>query len=212
MVKEHVLRMGALAEDALGCARKTYRSLDAKDLEPLREFEHSIDQYQIAIDDEIIKMLALHQPVAGDLRFLMAALKIVNDLERIGDLTASMANRLERLIALGQSLDDLGLDMDRMMSHTAGMLTDALHAFVRQDSELARTVLERDDEIDGINTHQFESLVATMKHRPDRIDVGVALLSMSRSIERIADLATNIAEDVIFVVDAEDIRHANMPH
>lgn len=206
-VKSLVLQMGALAEDALACARLTYKSRNPADLDPLRKFEQTIDQLQVEIDDEIIKILALHQPVAGDLRYLLAALKIVNDLERIGDLTDSMANRLERLSDLGGSTQIPAIDLEYMMGQAANILTDSLHSFVRLDSEMARSVLTRDDEIDALNAQHFETLVAHMKHDPQSIDACVALLSMSRCAERIADLATNIAEDVVFVVEAEDIRH-----
>jgi phosphate transport system protein len=208
-VKRHVLNMGGLAEDALKCARTAFESRSRASADILRKFERAIDQLQVEIDDEILKVLALHQPVAGDLRFIMAAMKIVNDLERIGDLTESIANRLVMLVDTGKDYDSLNLDS--MMTKSSDMLRDALRAFVELNSELARDVLARDDEIDEMNRVNFETLIKRMQEAPDSVEASVALLSMSRAMERIADLATNIAEDVIFIVEATDVRHMAPP-
>ncbi len=208
-VKRHVLEMGAMVENGLACARGAFQSGDASGIAPLEQLERAIDDMQMEIDDEILKVLALHQPMAGDLRSLMAALKIVNDLERIGDLTASIASRLGVLLREPGTLDSL--ELCEMMDGAASMLQDSLHAFVSLDSQKARSVLAKDDEIDEMNTRNFERLVERMKREPGSVDLSVALLSVSRSVERIADLATNIAEDVVFIVDGEDIRHAGPP-
>ena len=208
-VRRHVLRMGELAQDALQCARTTFDSLDRADLTPLRSFEKSIDNLQVEIDDEILKVLALHQPVAGDLRFLMAALKIVNDLERIGDLTVNIADRMERLVKAPAPFEPITLG--GMLDLTASMLNDSLHAFIGLDSKLARSVLTRDDTVDKLNAGNYEALIVRMQDAPDQVESSVALLAISRSVERIADLATNIAEDVIFIVDATDVRHNPPP-
>lgn len=207
-VKEHVLAMGGLAEDALRFARSALISGDSGGLADLRTIEPRIDQIQLTIDDEIIKLLALHQPVASDLRFATAAMKIVNDLERIGDLASTIGCRLETIA--GEPQLNLPLQLVPMMEKAARMLKKALNAFVTLDSDLARSVLEDDDEVDALNRQHFETLVAYMKLAPESIDVAVSLLSISRSVERIADMATNIAEDVVFVVDARDIRHPGL--
>lgn len=208
-VKRHVLNMGGLVEDALKCARTAFEARSRASADLLRKFERAIDQLQVEIDDEILKVLALHQPVAGDLRFIMAAMKIVNDLERIGDLTESIANRLVLLVDSGKEYDSLNLDS--MMTKSSEMLRDALHAFVELDSVLARDVLARDDEVDDMNSQNFETLVKRMQEDPETVETSVALLSISRGMERIADLATNIGEDVIFIVEAKDVRHTAPP-
>ncbi|MFT5290109.1 MAG: phosphate transport system protein [Planctomycetota bacterium] len=204
-IKQHVLGMAGLAEEALGLALAAFTIREEVPAQRLQEVEARIDQLQLDIDDEIIKCLALHQPVARDLRFVTSAMRIVNDLERIGDLTTSIAARLLFLV----HQDPLGepLEIASMMRETAAMLRDSLNAFVTFDSELARSVCERDDIVDEQNRRHFELLVERMKRDPGSVERAVALLSISRCVERIADMSTNISEDVVYMVDAEDIRH-----
>jgi len=204
-VKRHVLGMGALVEEALGLAQSSYTNREDVPARRLADVERKIDSLQLEIDDEITKVLALHQPVARDLRFLLAAMRIVNDLERIGDLTTSIAERL--LFILGRDPVPDPIEVERMMRTCASMLRDGLNAFVSQDSTLARAVIARDDDVDELNREHFEVLIARMHEDSNSIDTAVSLISMSRGLERIADLATNIAEDVVYMVDAEDIRH-----
>ncbi len=204
-IKQHVLGMAGLAEEALGLALSAFVEHEDVPARHLAQVESRIDQLQLEIDDEIIKCLALHQPVAGDLRFIIAATRIVNDLERIGDHSTSIANRLLYIV----SVDSLGepTEIDVMMTSAADMLRDSLNSFVNQDAMLARTVLERDDAVDAQNRNHFEILIDRMKRDSGSVELCVAMLSVSRGVERIADLATNIAEDVIFMVEARDIRH-----
>ncbi len=204
-IKQHVLGMAGLAEEALGLALVAYTTREEVPVQRLVKVEARIDQLQLEIDDEIIKCLALHQPVAGDLRFVTSAMRIVNDLERIGDLTTSIAARL--LFLVGEDLLGEPIEIESMMREAAAMLKDSLNAFVALDSALARSVLERDDIVDEQNRRHFEVLVERMKRDPGSVERAVALLSVSRCVERIADMATNIAEDVVFMVDAQDIRH-----
>lgn len=204
-IKRHVLSMASSAEDALGLALEAYTRREAVPAQQLANYERQIDRLQLDIDEEILKCLALHQPVASDLRFVTSAMRIVNDLERIGDLTTSIADRLLFIVS-NDALDE-PIQIDVMMRTTAEMLRDGLNSFVNQDSALARSVLKRDDEVDEINRQHFEILISRMKRDSDSVEIAVALLSTSRALERIADLATNIAEDVVFMVDAEDIRH-----
>ncbi len=207
-IKRHVLAMGALAEEALGLASQAYQRQEEVPARRITETEERINTLQLETDDEILKLLALHQPVAGDLRFVTSAMRIVNDLERIGDLTTSIADRL--LYIVEQPPIGEPMKIEAMMTVTASMLHDGLNAFVQQDSALARRVLERDDEIDSMNRSHFEILIPRMKADSESVELAVALLSVSRAVERIGDMATNIAEDVVFMVDAQDIRHA--PH
>ncbi|MFT7487568.1 MAG: phosphate transport system protein [Candidatus Paceibacteria bacterium] len=207
-LKKNVLAMGGLAEEALQLARNTLSTRDPSHVVQLRGIEVRIDTLQLSIDDEIIKLLALHQPVASDLRFATAAMKIVNDLERVGDLATSIGERL--LFILEQPPLPVPSRLEEMMQKTALMLNKSLDAFVALDSDMARAVILDDDMIDSINREHFELLVAAMKEDPMLIDRAVASLSISRSIERIADMSTNIAEDVVFVVEAMDIRHPGL--
>lgn len=204
-IKRHVLGMAGLAEQALGLAVDAFTQRAEVPALSLTDTETQIDRLQLEIDDEIIKCLALHQPVASDLRFVTSAMRIVNDLERIGDLTSSIAERL--LFIVGRPPLGEPLELEAMMRGAAGMLRDGLNSFVDQDSALARDVVLRDDTIDDQNRRHFEILIGRMKSDPDSIDQAVALISISRAVERIADLATNIAEDVVYMVEARDIRH-----
>ncbi|MFT7668285.1 MAG: phosphate transport system protein [Planctomycetota bacterium] len=207
-LKHHVLSMGGLAEEALQLARKALVTRDPKHVEGLRSIEPRIDRLQLDIDDEIIKLLALHQPVAGDLRFATAAMKIVNDLERVGDLSSTIGNRLLKIF----DLEPLGqpLEMVTMMQSAAEMLRNSLNAFVSLDPHAARQVILDDDIVDAANREHFKVLVKIMKESPESVDVAIAFLTISRCIERIADMATNIAEDVVFVAEATDIRHPKL--
>ncbi len=204
-IKQHVLSMAGAAEDAVGLVLAGYTHRRTVPATSLAEMEIKIDRLQLDIDDEIIKCLALHQPVASDLRFVTAAMRIVNDLERIGDHTTSIADRLLAVV----DAEPIGepIAIDEMMRCAAGMLRDALNSFVDQDPLLARDVLKRDDAIDLQHRKHFEILIERMKRDPDSVEVAVALLSISRGVERIGDLATNIAEDVVYMVEARDIRH-----
>lgn len=207
-VKRHVLNMGALAEEALGLALSAFSHREEVPARTLIETEQKIDKLQLDTDDEIIKLLALHQPVASDLRFVTAAMRIVNDLERIGDHTTSIAERL--IYVVNHDALDEPVEIVKMMKGCADMLRDGLNSFVTLDSTLARAVLARDDEIDEYNREHFRILIARMKRDSESIETAIALLSISRALERVADLATNIAEDVVYMVDAEDIRHPRL--
>jgi len=209
-IKRHVLKMASLAEEGLELAREAYTRREEVPVIRLAQVEQKIDRLQLEIDDEIIKCLALHQPVAGDLRFVTAAMRIVNDLERIGDLTSSISDRL--LFIVNNPPLDESVTVDSMMTDTAKMLREALNSFVNQDAALAHEVLAQDDAIDEANRKHFEVLIERMKRDPDAVEMAIALLSTSRGLERIADMATNIAEDVVYMVEARDIRHPALDH
>lgn len=207
-IKRHVVGMAGLAEEALGLAVHAFTQREEVPARTLAKTEARIDQAQLDIDDEIIKCLALHQPVASDLRFVTMAMRIVNDLERIGDLATSIADRLLFIVnrpPLGEAID-----IESMMKTTTKMLHDGLNSFVNLDSALALSVLKLDDLVDDQNRAHFDILISRMQKDSDSVEVAVALLSISRAVERIADLATNIAEDVIFMVEAKDVRHPGL--
>jgi phosphate transport system protein len=160
---------------------------------------------EIAIDERCLKLLALRQPMAADLRFITSAMKIVTDLERMGDQAVNIA---ERVISLNQEPQlKPYLDIPKMAEIAQSMVKDVLDAFVNQDSKLARSVCERDDLVDRLNDQVFRELLTYMMSDPQTITRAVHLMIVCRCLERIADHATNIAEDVIFMVDARVIKH-----
>ncbi len=167
--------------------------------------DEAIDKKEVRIEDDCLKILALHQPVAGDLRFLITVLKVNNDLERIGDLAVNIAERAAYLAerkALGISVDFAG-----MAEHAEKMVRMSLDSLTAGDPALARKVLMMDDVIDAANREAYKVLQKLMHGDPAAIERAVHMLSASRHVERIADLATNIAEDVVYMVEGELIRH-----
>jgi len=168
--------------------------------------DEPINQLHVEIDGLAFRLLALHQPMASDLRVIVAALKINSDLERVGDMAVNIAEAAHRYLAL-PPVKPL-LDLPRMAEIAQAMLRDALDAFVKRDVDLAQSVLVRDDLLDNYKTQIFRELLTYMLQDPTKIEAGLELILISRHLERIGDHATNIAEDIIFVVSAKDVRHA----
>ena len=169
------------------------------------ELEHQVDREEVAIEESCLKILALHQPVAVDLRRTATVMKINNDLERIADLAVNIAERAQSLFALsGLVVPDA---LDRMVQVAVAMVRSSLDAFVNLDTKTARAVCLRDDEVDDLNRNVIEQLHEVMKAEPQLVEASLHLFSASRYIERIGDHATNIAEDVIYLVDGEITRH-----
>ncbi|MBN2809173.1 MAG: phosphate signaling complex protein PhoU [Deltaproteobacteria bacterium] len=167
--------------------------------------DNMINDREVRIEEECLKLLALHQPMANDLRFVITALKVNNDLERVGDLAVNIA---ERAIYLAKhEMLAVTLDFPEMATGVMDMLRAALDALTNQDTGLAREVIVRDDIIDAANRKMYDSLTRLMQESPSTIKRGLHLLSASRHLERIADLATNICEDVIYMVEGDVIRH-----
>ena len=170
--------------------------------------DHEVDKREVELEEECLKALALHHPVATDLRFIAACLKINNDLERIGDLAVNIAERAVSLSARGSVSVPEGFR--RMMEDAAGMLRGAIDAFVKGDAAAARRICGDDDEVDTAHRAIIGRLLEVMHEDPNAIDNAVELFSVSKNLERIADHATNIAEDVVFLVDGEVIRHLRL--
>lgn len=205
-LKNHLLSMGSLAEEMIHLA---VQGLVGRKDEPLREVyerEKRVNQLHIGIDDECFKLLALYQPAASDLRFVMAVIKINSDLERIADQAVNIAENTEILIQQPQLAGKL-FDIPRMADLAKGMLKDSLDAFVRKEPELARSVVQRDNEEDKLKSEAFHELLHLMQSDSSSIQRALGLILISRNLERIADHATNIAEDVIFMALGKDIRH-----
>jgi phosphate transport system protein len=205
-LKENLLKMAGLAERAISNAIEALVKRDTSLAERTIAEDEKINKMELIIDDWCLKLLALHQPMAADLRFITSAMRINIELERIGDLAVNIA---ERVIYLNQEPQlKPYIDIPEMAEITQNMLRDVLNAFVNGDAALARSVCERDDRVDGLNNQVFRELLTYMMSDPKTITRAVHLLIVSRHLERIADHATNIAEEVVYLCEAVDIRHA----
>jgi phosphate transport system protein len=204
-LKSLLLAMGGLAEDRVRSALHGLVDRDPPSIARVLVGDEAINRLHIEVDDRCFRLLALHQPVAVDLRGIVSAVKINADLERVGDLAVNIAEAAERYLA-HPPVKPL-VDIPRMGSIAQSMLRDALDAFVRRDLKLAQTVLDRDDELDGLKTKVFRDLLAFMLDDKTTVEPALDLILISRHLERIGDHATNVAEDVIFMVSAKDVRH-----
>jgi len=204
-VREMVLRMGGLAEQM---TRRVIQALVQRDsglIAEVRAMEVQVNQLHIEIDEACLELIALRQPAAADLRFIAAAMKIIVDMERIGDQAINITERAESLLAV-PPLKPL-IDIPRMADIAQDMLKNALDAYVNGDEELAYRTIRKDDEVDLLKDQVFRELLTFMMADPTTIPRAMDLILVSRHIERIADHATNICEDVIFMVKGKDIRH-----
>jgi phosphate transport system protein len=204
-LSNRLLNMGALVEERVHAAMQALieRRLDVAESIVVSDAE--VNDLQIEIDDRCLKLLALQQPMATDLRLITSAMKINADLERIGDQAVNIAENAIKILA-APPLKPM-IDLPRMAELAEAMTRDSLDAFVRRDSALARRVLSQDDEVDQMKDSMFRVLLTYMMADPGTIERALSLILVSRNLERIADHATNIAEDVIFVVEAKDVRH-----
>jgi len=200
-----LLSLSAAVEDNL---RKSVESVMQRDqalATQVIDRDHEIDMLEVDVEEECLKILALHQPVANDLRFIIAALKINNDLERIGDLAVNIAERTIFLSTL--SMPETSFNFPGMAQKAQAMVQNSLDALLNQDLDLAESVRAADDEVDEINRAMYEQIKEDIRREPDRINALIHLLSISRHLERVADHATNIAEDVIYMINGEIVRH-----
>ena len=204
-LKNRLLSMGAMVEERVHQAVVALMERNAQAAEIIIAGDVEVNDLQIEVDDRCLKLLALQQPMASDLRLITAAMKINADLERIGDQAVNVAENSLKLMTAAP-LKPI-IDLPRMAEIAEGMTRDSLDAFVRKDAALARSVLARDDEVDQLKDHIFRVLLTYMMADPGTIERALSLILVSRNLERIADHATNIAEDVIFVVEAKDVRH-----
>src|SRR5215467_3834546 len=204
-LKARLLEMGGLAEDRLRLVVHGLVDRDLVIVERVLTNDGAINQLHIEIDDRCFKLLALHQPMAVDLRSIVSAVKINTDLERVGDLAVNIAEASRRYLQ-HPPVKEL-IDLPRMAVIAQDMLRSALDAYVRRDTALAQAVLDRDDELDALKTKVFRDLLTHMLRDPGTIEPSLDLILVSRHLERIGDHATNVAEDVIFMVSAKDVRH-----
>ncbi len=204
-LKEHLLYLGSLVEESTDKSIAALLNRDAELGRGVIEGDDRVDAMEVRVEEEAMKLLALHQPVAADLRFIITVLKVNNDLERVGDLAVNIAARAADLA------DDAPLEFPvdfAVMSETVrSMVHDSLESLVRQDVALARRVWKADATVDRIHREMFQAMEDVMRHDSNSVRRATLWLSASRHLERIADLATNIAEDVIFMVTGEVVRH-----
>jgi phosphate transport system protein len=205
LLQQRLLSMGGLAEERMCDSVKAVAQRDPALVEHILTGDEPINVLHIEIDDRCFKLLALHQPMAADLRAIVAAVKINTDLERVGDLAVNIAEAGKRYLQ-HPPVKPL-IDIPRMGDIAQRMLRDALDSFVRRDLTLAESVLAADDRLDALKTQIFRELLTFMLSDPATIEPALDLILISRHLERIGDHATNIAEDVIFMVSAKDVRH-----
>ena len=204
-LKNRLLEMGGLAEERVRTIVRALVERDPARVEEVLSGDGPINQLHIEIDSRCFKLLALHQPMAVDLRAIVSAVKINTDLERVGDLAINIAEAVKRYMR-HPPVKEL-IDIPRMADIAQRMLRDALDAYVRRDTGLAQAVLDEDDALDSLKTQVFRELLTFMLQAPSTIEPALDLILISRHLERIGDHATNVAEDVIFMVSARDVRH-----
>lgn len=204
-LKRAVLDMGALVEEATNRAISSLVHRRPELADEVLRGDDAIDRMELEVEDACLKVLALHQPVAGDLRFVIAVMKVNNDLERMGDLAQNIAERSTYLSAHAPL--EVDLPFEEMMQAVRRMVSASLDSLVQRDTDIARRVIASDDEVDSLLRRMFDALQELMRRDPDSVERAVQTLSVARHLERIADLATNIAEDIVFMVEGDVIRH-----
>jgi phosphate transport system protein len=204
-LQRNIISMGLEVEDAINQSIQALQERGVALAQRVIAGDEAIDAQENRIEEECLKMLALHQPVAVDLRRIAAVLKINTDLERMADLAVDIAERAVALV--DQPLIAIPAKLKRMTEATTGMMRHSLESFVRLDTQLARRVCRQDDEVDRYNAEIIDELIRVMQSGPRMVEAGLSLFSATRHLERIADHATNIAEDVIYLVEGEIVRH-----
>ena len=204
-LKSTLLAMSAEAQTALAASVEALLQRDSTKAAQVISGDHKIDAFELEIEEQVVKLLATQQPMARDLRLLMAAMKISNDLERVGDHAVNIAQSAERLLVSPPIAPEPEIvEMARLARR---MLADALDAFVRADAQAGRALCRRDDQVDSLHDSVFRILLTHMMETPHIISAAMELFLVSRNLERVADLATNIAEDIVFMVEGKTIKH-----
>lgn len=205
ILKRRLLAFSGVVEECVHSAVRAVAERDAELARSVIAADENVDRSEVEIEEECLKLFALHQPVAIDLRFLVAVIKLNSDLERIGDLAVNIA---ERAVYLAEHPPvPIPFDFPTMADKTRTMLRQSLDALVRMDSAAALTVCRADDEIDAINRDMYARVTDGIRAHPDHLDRLIHILAVSRNLERIADHATNIAEDVVYMIQGEIVRH-----
>jgi phosphate transport system protein len=204
-LKKQILSLGAMVEEHVDMAIKAVEKKDAALAEEVISADHKVDEVEVEIEEECLKLLALHQPVAEDLRFIIAVIKINHDLERIGDEAVNIAERMVYIST--RTPVPVTFDYKLMSEKTRAMLKSSLDALVNMDENLAQEVRLKDDEVDQINREIYDHVKQAILENPDKGGYLINLFSIARNLERIADHATNIAEEVLYLVEGIIKRH-----
>jgi len=204
-IKKRILSLGGMVEERVSMAKRAIDSIDRTLANQIMKTDYEIDELEVEVEEECLKILALHQPVAVDLRFLVAVIKINNDLERIGDQAVNIAERVENISKRPRL--DLSLDYEHMAEKATSMLRMSLDALVNLDLDLAFQVLTLDDEVDHMEREMYDYIKEEIRKKPDAAGYLINFLFISRHLERIGDHSTNIAEEVIYLIEGEIVRH-----
>lgn len=204
-LRKHIFTLGTLVEDRVQQARRALDDQDTRIARMIIKSDWEIDELEVALEEECLKILALHQPVAVDLRFLVAAIKITNDLERVGDLAVNIAHNV--LTMAQYASQNFEFDYSQMAEIAERMVSMSLDALVTLDVEMAQKVLEMDDQVDKIQHQAYDRIKAELGKAPTRSGYFINLLLVSRHLERLADHATNIAEEIIYLINGNIVRH-----
>ena len=208
-LKKMILSLGAIVEERVRMASRSMADWDAELATQIIKCDHEVDEMEVEIEEECLKILALHQPVAVDLRFIVAVIKINNDLERIGDQAVNIAERIETIVGHGNPKEAY-FDYSDMAAKAEKMLKMSLDALVNLDDDIAFKVLLLDNEVDAIQKEAYDRIKNAIRDQSDEVGVLINLLLISRHLERLADHATNIAEEVIYLIEGEIIRHGKV--
>ena len=207
-VRNRILDLGEMVADSIETASAMIQNYDLVLVNQVYEVEHLIDTIEVEIEEECLKVLALHQPVSENLRFLIVVLKVNNDLERMGDQLKNIAERIEYISDKDRVVADLNLHS--MAELCSKMVKESIVALTQQDAKWARTVLKLDDELDIMHAATYKTLTKVMLEKSESIRAALSLLTVSSNLERIGDLATNIAEEIISMEEGEIVRHKNL--
>lgn len=207
-LKERLLDMSGKAESMLALSMDALMTRDEGLAEAVLKADKEIDSLELEVENLAVSLLALQQPMARDLRFIVGAIKISSDLERVGDHAVNIAEATQRMISAGPiTLSSPMATISQMSKRSRSMLGDALKAFVRADGQLGRAVCAADDEVDELHESVFRVLLTHMMENPSTITAALQLMLVSRNLERVGDLATNIAEDAVFLAEGKQIKH-----
>ncbi|TYT76168.1 phosphate signaling complex protein PhoU [Desulfobotulus mexicanus] len=206
-LKKNLLSLGTLVEDRVHTACASIAAMDSEMARFVVEADHEIDDMEVEVEEECLKIIALYQPVAVDLRFLVCVIKINNDLERIGDLAVNIGRRVMTMAARRAMPF---YDYSEMSAKVGLMLKKSLDAFVNMDASLANSVRAMDDEVDAMNTAVYGRVKERIRENPDDVAYLINMFLISRHLERMADHATNIAEEVIYVIEGQIVRHSQI--
>lgn len=207
-LKKEILKLGNLVETSINNSILALHNREESYVKEVVKQEENINEMEVKIEEDCLKILALHQPVAGDLRFIVVVLKVNNDLERMGDVAKNIAKRARELMQ-EEPLPTLPEFVEELPEKVRTMVRNSLDALVKQDGEMAQQVIDMDDRVDEINRNMYAETKRVVAESPEKTDIAISLLSTSRYMERIADLSTNIAEDVIFMIEGKVVRHSD---